>query len=266
MQARYIKEIEEYRVLSKENFEYYPHFHVQMEILYLERGKEEVVIDGRLFQMEGGDVCISFPNQVHDYRLIEENMAYLLIMPIEDVEEYRRELTESIPVDPIIRKEKLPEYFSALWLDFFHNYTKGVDIRESKAVGRMLFSMLFSRLEMKAGRNMSDMSEIQLVLDYIAKHYTEDISMDGMAKMTGISVSALTRIFSKKMHTTCTSYVNALRVMRAQKQLRKTDKGMEEIAAECGFGSKRNFFRVFRTDCGCTPGEYRKHIREKLLY
>lgn len=119
MQARYIKEIEEYRVLSKENFEYYPHFHVQMEILFLERGREEVVIDGRLFQMEGGDVCISFPNQVHDYRLVEENMAYLLILPIEDVEEYRRELTECIPVNPVIKKDRLPEYFSALWLDFF---------------------------------------------------------------------------------------------------------------------------------------------------
>lgn len=60
MQARYIKEIEEYRVLSKENFEYYPHFHVQMEILFLERGKEEVVIDGRLFQMEGATFALVF--------------------------------------------------------------------------------------------------------------------------------------------------------------------------------------------------------------
>lgn len=189
-------------------------------------------------------------------------MAYLLIMPIEDVEEYRHELTECIPVNPIIKKDRLPEFFSALWLDFFHNYEKGADIRESKAVGRMLFSILFSRLEMQTGRDRADMSEIQLVLDYIAKRYTKDISLEEMAKMTGISVSSITRIFSKKMHTTFTSYVNALRVMRAQKQLRKTKKGMEEIAAECGFGSKRNFFWVFRAECGCTPGEYRNGRKE----
>lgn len=259
-QARYIKEIEDYRVLSKENFEYYPHFHVQIEIMYLERGKEEVLIDGSRFLMEEGDVCVSFPNQVHEYRLLEENMAYVLIMPIEDVDEYRQELTECIPENPVVKKSSLPEYFSRLWLDFFNRHKKGMDIRESKAVSRTLFSMLFSRLTLRDGRNMADMSEIQVVLDYIAKHYTEDISIDGMAKKTGISVSSLTRIFSKKMHTTFTAYVNALRILRAQKCLRKTAKGMEEVAVECGFGSKRNFFRVFRAECGCTPGEYRKSV------
>ena len=136
-----------------------------------------------------------------------------------------------------------------------------MDIRENKAIGRMLFSVLFSQLTLKNGRNMADMSEIQVVLDYIAKHYTKDISMDGMARRTGISVSSLTRIFSKKMHTTFTAYVNNLRILRAQKYLRKTDMGMEEVAVECGFGSKRNFFRVFRAECGCTPGEYRKRVR-----
>ena len=114
-QARYIKEIEDYRVLSRENFEYYPHFHVQIEIMYLERGREEVIIDGSHFRMEEGDVCISFPNQVHEYRLLEENMACLLIMPIEDVEEYRQELTEYVPENPVVRKDGLPGYFSQLW-------------------------------------------------------------------------------------------------------------------------------------------------------
>lgn len=259
-QARYIKEIEDYRVLSRENFEYYPHFHVQIEIMYLERGREEVIIDGSHFRMEEGDVCISFPNQVHEYRLLEENMACLLIMPIEDVEEYRQELTEYVPENPVVRKDGLPGYFSQLWQDFYNRHTNGMDIRESKAVGRMLFSILFSQLTLKKGRNMADMSEIQVVLDYIAKHYTENISIDGMAKKTGISVSSLTRIFSKKMHTTFTAYVNALRILRAQKCLRKTDKAMEAVAVECGFGSKRNFFRVFRSECGCTPGEYRKRV------
>lgn len=240
-QARYIKEIEDYRVLSRENFEYYPHFHVQIEIMYLERGREEVIIDGSHFRMEEGDVCISFPNQVHEYRLLEENMAYLLIMPVEDVAEYRRELTECVPINPIVRADMLPGYFSYLWRDYFDKHRKGMDIRESKAVGRMLFSILFSRLALKDGRNMANMSEIQVVLDFIAKHYTEDISIDRMAKKTGISVSSLTRIFSKKMNTTFTVYVNALRILRAQKCLRKTERAMEEVAVECGFGSKRNF-------------------------
>lgn len=260
MQASYRKEVENYRVLKRKNFKFYPHFHRQMEMLYLESGRKEVVIDGEVFQIEAGDVCISFPNQMHEYRFLEESRCYLLLMSIEDLDEYRQELTECLPANPIVKKTELPEYFPALWHELYDNYVETEDIRRSKAIGRMLFSIVFSGLEMKSGRSLTNMSGIQDVLEYIAKHYTEEISIEQVAKMTGFSVSSLSRIFSKKMHTTFTAYVNMLRVLKAQKRLRKTDKGIDEIAAECGFKSRRTFFRIFRANCGCTPGEYRKQL------
>lgn len=48
--------------------------------------------------------------------------------------------------------------------------------------------------------------------------------------------------------------VDTLRVDKAKKLLNHTEKNMNCIIDECGFGSENTFYRIFRQSTGMTPG------------
>jgi len=55
-----------------------------------------------------------------------------------------------------------------------------------------------------------------------------------------------------------TTLLNAVRIDNAISLIADTDKSMTEIAFECGFGSIRNFNRIFMDSMKMTPSEFRK--------
>lgn len=65
------------------------------------------------------------------------------------------------------------------------------------------------------------------------------------------------REFHRKHHTTPTKYINELRVVKAAKLLKESDKSMLQIATECGFGSVSSFYSSFKTRYQQTPTEFR---------
>jgi transcriptional regulator GlxA family with amidase domain len=52
---------------------------------------------------------------------------------------------------------------------------------------------------------------------------------------------------------TFTKYLNSLRVIEAIKRLSEKKKSVTEISIECGFGTIRNFNRVFKEITGYSP-------------
>lgn len=52
-------------------------------------------------------------------------------------------------------------------------------------------------------------------------------------------------------------FINALRFEYACELLPREDVSITEICGKCGFGSLRNFNRVFKALSGMTPNEYR---------
>ena len=59
------------------------------------------------------------------------------------------------------------------------------------------------------------------------------------------------------MKTTIPQYINSLRMNDATRLLTQTDLPITQIASELGFGSIRNFNRVFLEHLGTSPKAYR---------
>lgn len=78
------------------------------------------------------------------------------------------------------------------------------------------------------------------------------------AKLLGVSMNHLTRLFRKQLGITPAHYVAGLRISKAAQLLKDTDKDILEIAYMSGFRSLSSFYRCFRQLTGCTPKEYRK--------
>ncbi|MFD1885331.1 helix-turn-helix domain-containing protein [Paenibacillus wenxiniae] len=53
------------------------------------------------------------------------------------------------------------------------------------------------------------------------------------------------------------TYINELRIQRAEQQMTIRERKLIDIALDCGFGNVRTFNRVFRQLRGCSPSERR---------
>ena len=102
---------------------------------------------------------------------------------------------------------------------------------------------------------------LKSVISYIQAHYTEDISLTQLAKMTGSSVSQFKRIFKKTLEMSPGRYIMSTRLNAARKLLETTDMLLSDIAQEVGFYDQSHMTRVFKTIRHVTPGQYRREHR-----
>lgn len=94
---------------------------------------------------------------------------------------------------------------------------------------------------------------------YLEEHFSEEISMEEMAKHFGISSSHLSRSFKKEVGVGMNEYLTAVRIRRATELLRE-GRRPSEVSDAVGFQDPKYFSRVFRRETGTTPSEYRRDM------
>ena len=95
-------------------------------------------------------------------------------------------------------------------------------------------------------------------IEYIHRHYQEDISEEVLAAQGSMAVGTLYRYFKKLMGITPFQYLSKYRILQSRTLLVQTDKMISEIASLCGYNSLTCFNREFKKYMNCTPSAYRK--------
>ena len=109
-------------------------------------------------------------------------------------------------------------------------------------------------------RSYSDtvMRRMIMVTDYIKNNLTaDDLSQGAMAEMAGISRDYFSRMFRSVTGTNYSKWLNMIRLEKATGLLADRELTLTEIAMRSGFQSISSFNRVFHTEKGMSPGEYR---------
>ncbi len=99
---------------------------------------------------------------------------------------------------------------------------------------------------------------LRRITEYINENFCENISLDTVAQVTGLSRYYVSHLFKELMNTTFVNYVNELRLTRAAMLLTTTDTPVIEIAGLSGFNNISNFNRAFKMFYDTTPSKYRK--------
>lgn len=99
---------------------------------------------------------------------------------------------------------------------------------------------------------------IRDVIDYVNRHYAEDIPVERLAELSKRSVSQFRRVFAQVTSQTPADYVLNVRVNAARALLETTDKLITDIAVETGFCDHSHFIKTFKRFTGHTPGAYRR--------
>jgi transcriptional regulator GlxA family with amidase domain len=88
---------------------------------------------------------------------------------------------------------------------------------------------------------------------YILEHLSDDLSVEALAARLSMSPRNFSRVFAEEFNRTPATFVEELRLDTARRLLNESEKSMDEIAANCGFGGADQLRRAFKRKFGYTP-------------
>lgn len=100
-------------------------------------------------------------------------------------------------------------------------------------------------------------SVIRRVRQYLNDHYTENVTLDDLVTVSGLSAYHLIRVFRSQVGLPPHAYLEQVRVNRARPLLR-AGHPIVDVAIATGFTDQSHFSRHFKRMTGVTPGQYRK--------
>lgn len=125
---------------------------------------------------------------------------------------------------------------------------------------RTLSSSSFAKIEVQ-----SNSRRIQKVQHYISEHYQEEVRLNQLAEMVGMTGVAFSRFFKLRTGKSLSDYIIDIRLGYAVRLLVDSTMSIAEICYECGFNNLSNFNRIFRKKKSCSPKEFRENYRKKRV-
>lgn len=122
-------------------------------------------------------------------------------------------------------------------------------------------------MQMHASTDMDSMKAIaEQIRQYINEHFSEELTLSGLASKYGVEKSYLSRIFRQETGKNLMPYIAEKRIERGKELIRENSLSLTEISYLVGYDDYTYFNRVFRKIEGISPSEYRNVYQEKKGY
>jgi transcriptional regulator GlxA family with amidase domain len=107
---------------------------------------------------------------------------------------------------------------------------------------------------------VSDDPRIRLAETIMYHNLSRTLSLNELARRTGVSISRLSHLFKAEVGTSPKQYLKSLRLCRAKCLLEISVLSVKEVAADVGL-SAGALIREFRRAYGASPGRHRRDLR-----
>lgn len=109
---------------------------------------------------------------------------------------------------------------------------------------------------------LKNIERLRPVLEFIDDHLSERVPVDEAASLVNMSKSRFVHFFKNVTGQAFISYLNHLRVTRAEWLLASTDLPLADLCHQLGFCDQSYFGMTFRKSVGMTPSQYRRKFSE----
>ena len=229
------------------------HFHSQIEICIVEDGEIDALVNNSQRILRRGDVAVSLAYDAHRYISRGEGRFSVIILPSDMCEKLYLALGTTRLSSPFVsspeRREGIIDYLSRL------KASEGGSLARLGYV-YLLLDLIEGELSAVGGGGSDDNELISRLLLYIHKNYDKDLTLSSIATEFGYHPSYISACFKSRLNIGISRYISIIRLKNAILLLHRKKHTVTEIALECGFASMRTFYRVFRSEFGCSPKEY----------
>ena len=242
------------------------HLHRDLELVLLFEGETEVLADSVHAKMKGGDVFLTFPNQIHAYKTIQRERYMIFTVKADLLPELAEVFELSIPRSPVIegagRDPNVLALFEALAEACRLENHPYADARR-RGYLLALFAELLGRMDI-TGIAVGDSGALRSIVAFCTRNFSENLSLSLLEEKLHLNKYYISHLFSGKLGLRFNDYVNSLRISEACRYLVATDRSITEISELVGFNTLRTFNRSFIKQMGMSPSEYRKQDAPSL--
>ena len=229
------------------------HFHSALELHFVESGKETVLIDGEKRVLRAGDACFCNSFSVHYMSPFLGESCFVLLGEKAYFEQALSTFGGKTP----------PRFFRFENFSLLRAlYELCAQKRQSAESDRLIFGgtvkILFGELAESVPfapkKNDQKSALVCNVLQYAEDHIQDELSLAAIARVMGYSQEHLSRVLHSYLMENWKTYVNRLRVRRAETLL-KNDPALSvlDAAFACGFESPNTFYRAYKREFDKKP-------------
>jgi PAS domain S-box-containing protein len=108
-------------------------------------------------------------------------------------------------------------------------------------------------------KNLSGLDELKVPVQFIRDNFHLDISIEHLAKVAHLSISALERRFKKYLAKTPKQFIREIRLENSRRLLVETNLSIAEVAYQSGFSDHSYFSRHFKLMFDELPSQLRQY-------
>ena len=269
----------------KKEFDYPIHIHDVLELNFVANaaGARRVVGDSSEVIDNLDLVLITSPDLEHVWEQYECKSEDIHEVTVQfrlnfdlDTSSFRFSSYKSI-YDMLIRAQRGLAFPPEAIMLVYHRLARLSSIEEGFIAVQEFFSILYELSKFNDARELasssfakvevvSESKRILKVKNYIDEHYKDDLSLEQLADLVGMTPTAFSRYFKQRTAKNISEYIVDIRLGHAARLLVDTSDSVSEICWATGFNTLSNFNRLFRKRKGCSPTEFReKYQKTKVI-
>lgn len=240
-------------VCRYKNLHNLPHWHLEHEIVYVQEGRTDLTVNNILLQMNMGMCAFVKGGELHHIKSDSDSIVGIIKI---DNAHVRDIIGQKNLLSPVLKGDYNIEKIIAELSEELYNGKEYCAIISDSIVTRLAAEIFRDEAYRESESDSLNANQRdKKLLEYISENYT-DITFDEAARYINFSRAYFSKYFFRLSGMTFTHYLNMLKVSAAADMILQKRLDMTEISIKCGFGTIRNFNRVFKQITGYTP----KHL------
>ena len=223
-------------------------------LLHIKKGTMQVVNEGLSFEAHGGDTVLLNCHSPHSYLALEATDALWFHFEGGNAKAMYEELKGEYGKSIVVRNSvPLIQSLHKIYESYMGKGKKD-EAKISAYISRILAEFFTSQREIESDKALL----VDRVMNYIEENYQQDLPLEVLAQVAGLSEYYFSRIFKKYTGFTLHEYVLKTRITGAKILLKSTDLSVKEIAFRCGFSNESAFSNTFKKMTKMTAVTFRK--------
>lgn len=259
-----------------------PHWHKELEIIYVKEGVIHMGIGETAMDVQTGEFAVVAGGRVH-YVLaspgsirwvyqFDENFFHGLMQEQSGLDSIR-ELWKDYPSHSREWRSELADAARSL-LDHIFEEDQSKKYAYTFAVKGylcLLMRDMYRNREFHQGEKAYEyrtetsrtLEKLDVIFRYVEAHYMEPVTLQAVSKHVGFSPFYFTKFFKRHVGKTFVQFLNEYRIEKAKWILLNEDISAMELIERIGIGSTKTYYRLFQEIVGVAPGQYLRQRRQE---
>jgi len=258
------------KIFTQTVLEFPFHWHDDTEILFVLKGKIEIIIENRITRLNEGHIFIVNKNEFHFINSINEKKPSQLLVLQFDMAYFRKfnlksdELSfhlQYIKENGVKRKayNKIRGILASLMSIVVNKEEPGNLLIERHLLDLIIVLINHYSVDNELKESSHSDARIVEIIKYIRINFANhDIGVEQIADEFHLNPQYLSRHFKEKLGISMKKFIDNTRLNKSLQALKSTDERILDLALTFGFPDAKAYYRVFKEVMGITPAQYRE--------